>query len=421
MFARDFNDILNEILTHYRNMSPIEMLDTLRLKQERPEIYAQYLTQTRPDCSEGSVLFMRAAANAAMFYGLYKNIDRAVDQFFPDTALRKYLERQAADYDIVAVGKTDAELAAELRAKKSGRKMGGNRYDYIDWAKSVFLDYVVANPVSGEITNDGFAEFSAAAAVNGVTGVKAWSTDAVGAGANISMDLGLIRRAYTKLRLFLSGAGSTTIYEISYSDNGTDWTVATTISPAAAGWNEGSWTISASHRFWKLTLISPDESGPYVTEMEWSEGPERVASAVVFPLAQGEGTFDVVISSNLARGIASQDLLDAVYAKLDANRTVGGGFSWGLRVLTGSLVGQNIAISGSGVNWDTVQTIEDIAAYIDMLAIGQTLYLPQLQAIAIQHGAETAVITNPAADIVPVVNPTAGVYQVVRSGSITIE
>jgi hypothetical protein len=62
MFARDFNELLNTILTMYKNMTPIEMLDVMKLKQERPEIYAAYLTQARPDCSEGSILFMRAAA-----------------------------------------------------------------------------------------------------------------------------------------------------------------------------------------------------------------------------------------------------------------------------------------------------------------------------------------------------------------------
>ena len=420
MFARDFNELLNTILTMYKNMTPIEMQDVMKLKQERPEIYAAYLTQARPDCSEGSILFMRAAALASMIYGILKSADKVVDQFFVDTAIRKYLEWQAADYGVISTGKTDVLLAAELKAKKSGRKMGGNRYDYIDWAKEVSLDYVVANPASGQLTNDGFAEFTAAACIDSATVAKAWSTDAIEAGASISIDLELIRRAYTKLRLFLSGAESETAYEISFSDNKTDWTVAAQITPALAGWNEVSWTINAAHRYWKLTLTSTDLSGPFVTEMEWSEGPERVVDALVYPLAQGEGTFDVVIISNLARGIASQDLLDAVYAKLDENRPVVAGFSWGLRVLTGQLVCQDIVITGSGVNWDTEKTVEDIFAYTELLTIGQTLYLAQLQSIAIQNGAETALVTSPAADITPLVNEAAGIYQVIRPGDVTI-
>lgn len=420
MFSKDYNEILNEILTLYKNMTPIEQLDVIKLKAERPDIYAQYLTQSRPDTSVGTILFMRAACQASMEYGIRKTADKIVDQFFVETAVRRYLEQHASDYGVTTIGKTDSVLSQELAELKRGRKMGGNRYDYIEWAKSVSVDYVVANPASNIIINTGFAEFDAAAVVDSNTIVKAWSTDSVIAGANIHVNLDTIRRAYTKIRLYMSGAGSTTTYEISYSDNDLDWTVAGTITPSLAGWNETAWTVSASHRYWKITLTNAMEIGPYVTEMELWEGPETVSDADVFKLAQGEGTFDIVITSNLARGIATQDLMDAVYEKVSDSRTVCSGFEWGLRVLTGELLSQDIVLSGIGSNWDKGQTIDDIIAYTDLLTIGQTLYRSQLESIAVQNGADSASVVVPATDIVPVVNTTSGIYQVIRSDAVSI-
>lgn len=287
MFAKDFNEILDEILTNYRNIGPIEMVDVARLKQERPDIYEMYTVQGAPDTSEGTILFMRAACLASLVYGLYKLADKAVDQIFVDTANRKYLEMHAADAGLPIAG-TDIELRGKLSEIRKLRLMGGNRYDYEYWSKQV------------------------------------------------------------------------------------------------------------------------------------SVGDEKVVDATVYPLAQGEGTFDVVIMSNKNNGVPSHDLINAVTAKIEDNRPVGSGFSWGLRVLGPQIVIQNVVITGTGDRFDKTKTASDISVYMNSLKHGQTLYKSQLITIAIQNGADNAIVTIPDGDVVPEVDTIAGIYKMIRPGLIEV-
>jgi hypothetical protein len=334
--------------------------------------------------------------------------------------MRIYLERSAADYGLVSVNKTDQELVSELKDMKMYKLMGGNKYDYQLWAKEIALNYVIANPIASSFDNNGFANFNATAALDGNVVTKAWDTDNVPAGSSLIIDLETIRRAYTKLRLFMSGAATDANYEIAYSDNGTDWVVVTQITPSIDGWNEVGWSDSGDHRYWKLTLTTTPSIGPYVTAVEFYEGPERVESATVYPMAQGEGTFDVVIQSNLSKGIPSAELCAAVLALLDDRRTVCSGYDWGLRVVAPLMVVQNVQITGSGVSWDQEQTVADIEAYMDTLQHGQTLYRSQLVALAVQNGADSASVITPSGDVVPTIDTADGVYEMVRAGVVEI-
>jgi uncharacterized phage protein gp47/JayE len=288
MFAKDFNEILDEILTNYRNIGPIEMVDVARLKQERPDIYEMYTVQGAPDTSEGTIIFMRAAGLASLVYGLRKLADKAVDQFFTDTASRQFLERHAADYGLTISDKTDIQLKEELSAIKKIRLMGGNKYDYIHWAKQVVV------------------------------------------------------------------------------------------------------------------------------------GDERVVEATVHPCAQGEGTFDIVIMSNKNLGVPSVSLIDAVEAKINENRTICSGFSWGMRVIGPQTIIIDISITGSGDRFDKAKTAQDIAVYLNSLKHAQTLYKSQLITIAIQNGADNAVVHSPLYDVVPIVNTATGMYEMIRPGTIEV-
>lgn len=288
MFAKDFNEILSDILTNYRNIGQIEMLDVARLKQDHPDIYQMYLVHGNPDTSEGTIIFMRAAGQASAVYGLYKLADKITDQFFTDTAIRKYLERHAADYGISVQGKSDIQLRDELSAIKKMRLMGGNRYDYIYWAKQV------------------------------------------------------------------------------------------------------------------------------------SVGDEKVVDATVHPLAQGEGTFDVVVMSNKNNGVPSAELLSAVLSKINDNRTVCSGYSWGLRVLGPQISIQDVELIGTGVSFNKAKAAADISAYMSSLKHAQTLYKSQLITIAIQNGADNVIINTPAYDVEPIIDTVAGIYEMIRPGTIEV-
>jgi hypothetical protein len=416
-FAKDYNVLLNEILTSYQNMGPIVQLDSAKLKAERPDIYNEYLLQCQPDTSKGSLLFLRAAGLASMFYGLYKSLDNVIDQFFSSTANRMYLERQAADFIVSVLNKTDQELSSEISALKSGKIMGGNKYDYIVWAKQVSVDYSISNPTSDQFTNSGLNKFSAADLLDEDTSTMGFGLDAPG---NIVIDLGNSTKSYTKLKIYIDGSDSTAIFDISYSDDNNLWSSIGQISSTQSGWNELSWSDVGAHQYWKLTLTATDSDGNYVTSLQLLEGPERVVSALPYPLARGEGTFDVIVTSNLSLGQPSQDLIDAVTAYLRDRRPVAGGYDWGMRVLGPNIESQTIAITGSGVNWNKVQTKSDIISFVNSLEVEQTLYLSQLHAIAIQNGADSIDISSPATDIIPYCDYAAGVYGVCRAGSVSI-
>jgi uncharacterized phage protein gp47/JayE len=113
-FQKSFNELLNEILTNYRNQFP-------------------------GDVTPGSVLFVKASCTASMLWGLYRQLDRAADQMFVGTADRAHKERHAAEFGIVTAGKTDAEITDAVLEAKRSKLAGGNRYDYAAWAREAML------------------------------------------------------------------------------------------------------------------------------------------------------------------------------------------------------------------------------------------------------------------------------------------
>lgn len=419
MFARDYNDILNEYLTHINNMSPIEQFDVTAFKVDHPDLYAAYVRLCKPDTSIGSINFIRGSAFAAMYWGLLKSLDTLLDQFFYLTANRKNKERNAAEIGILSIAsKTDAELNTAIAEVKQAKQMGGNSYDYEAWSKEVLLDIVKVVPTS--IINSGFAGYDEDAISDEDTIDVAWSTDSVLAGSTITFDFGSFLRDIIRLDIYTTGAGLSTTYQIEYSDDNVSYSMAAVIIPSSSGLNTVSWETVGEHRYWRLNLQSEQETGPSVTDVRFYVAMERVLDAKVYKIPQGEGTFDVVIKSNLYFGVPSQDLLNAVYALLADRRTVNSGFDWGMRVLGPTVQVQNITITGNGSNWNRSKTLSDVIYYISNLQVGQTLYRTQLTAIAIQNGADTATCTFPSADVVPTVDNADGIYGLIRPGVVTV-
>lgn len=418
--SKSFNEILNEVLTAYKNMGPILQLDTVRLKAEVPDVYNRYLVQTQPDVSEGTVLYMRSAVLASMLWGLYTEASKAPDQVFAETAIRTYLDKQAGEFGLPTSGKTDAALAAEVLEIKRSKRMGGNKYDYIAWSKEVSVMMVDNTPSFGDIANHGFVSFNATSCVDDDTDTVGWSSYESPADSFISVHYSDdINRQYLKLRLYSTGEGDE-VYEVGYSDDGNVWMPVAIAATMVSGWNDIVWDSVGSHAYWQLKLVSPASAASDITEMEWYEGPEYVVDAYVQPLAQGDGTFDVIIQSSLSNGVASADLISAVQSHLNDRRTVCSGFETGMRVVTPSIDYQVIFVYGSGLSFDPVQTRLDVIAYVNSLLPGQTLYRAQLIALAVQNGAANALVSNPAADVVPTVNPFDGEYQMIRAGSVSV-
>jgi uncharacterized phage protein gp47/JayE len=114
MAGRSFDQILNRLLTDYANQFP------------------------GVDISKGSLIYMKAAAQASALWGLYKEVDYQARQIFPDTADRENLEHHATVRGLPLItGETDGELLARLLDFIRRPPAGGNKYDYARWAKEI--------------------------------------------------------------------------------------------------------------------------------------------------------------------------------------------------------------------------------------------------------------------------------------------
>ena len=113
-FQKDFDQLLNDILTDYTNQFP------------------------GVDISQGSLIFIRSACLASALWGLYQQQDYIARQIFPDSSDTANLEHHAWLRGVTrVVGETDAELLTRLLEVIRRAPAGGNKYDYIRWAKSI--------------------------------------------------------------------------------------------------------------------------------------------------------------------------------------------------------------------------------------------------------------------------------------------
>jgi hypothetical protein len=118
-FQKTFDQLLNEILTDYRNQFP------------------------GADTSQGSLIFLKSACTASALWGIYNYQEWIARQIFPDTADPENMEHHAWLREILRrASETDAELLARLLARMRRPPAGGNKYDYVQWALEV--DYVAA-------------------------------------------------------------------------------------------------------------------------------------------------------------------------------------------------------------------------------------------------------------------------------------
>ncbi len=90
------------------------------------------------DVSQGSLAYMKAAGYASATWGLYQYQNWIARQVFPDQADTDNLEHHANIRGLVRkVGETDAALLARLLDYIRRPPAGGNKYDYVKWAKDI--------------------------------------------------------------------------------------------------------------------------------------------------------------------------------------------------------------------------------------------------------------------------------------------
>lgn len=122
-FQKTFDELLNAILTDYRNQFP------------------------EADTSKGSLIFIRATATASALWGLYQHQQWIATQAFPDTADIEALEHHAWLRGVTRkAGETPAALLSRLLDYLRRPPAGGNKYDYVKWALEI-TNVVAAYPI----------------------------------------------------------------------------------------------------------------------------------------------------------------------------------------------------------------------------------------------------------------------------------
>lgn len=123
-FLRDFDTLLDSILTDYRNQSWIDP----ESGQPIPEI----------DTSPGSLAFIKSACLASAIWGLHKRQDYIAAQIFPDTADLENLEHHFWVEGLVKkANESPADMLARLLEHIRRPPAGGNKYDWPRWALEV--------------------------------------------------------------------------------------------------------------------------------------------------------------------------------------------------------------------------------------------------------------------------------------------
>jgi uncharacterized phage protein gp47/JayE len=151
----------------------------------------------------------------------------------------------------------------------------------------------------------------------------------------------------------------------------------------------------------QLAERKPLAGGNQYDYVNWALQVIGVHRAWCYPVARGNGTVDVVITTDPASGteIASADLCAQVKSYIDSLRPVGRGAD-AVAVVAPTIDAVNVTMSNlSGADPDVIAA--EITSFLASFIPDQTLYVVQLKAIAISNGAVNPTVTLPAADVIP--------------------
>jgi uncharacterized phage protein gp47/JayE len=396
-YQKSFDELFNAILTDYKNQFPAA------------------------DTSQGSLIYIKSACLASALWGMYKYQEYISKQIFPDTADSGNLAHHGSIRNLVKVaGETDAEFLARLLEDLRRPPAGGNKYDYVKWAKS--LDGVAQAycfPIAqGLGTGDLVivADLTATGAEVPSSSARSGVVTTVTAGKLIdsaaSFNTGHAVAVGDVVRNTVQGTETTVLTvdsatQLTLADDifkytgenyhvhvhtGTNTTVTSSkLVDTAATFNDATYTIR------KGDVVVNVTDNTETTVVSVDSATQLTLAADIFT-ATGK---KYVVTGLIAR---VKEYIDGV-RPVTASRVY---------VLVPTVLTQAVDMGVTPSTIDKAKVAADITAYINSLDPGQTLYLTQLTSIAIQNGASTAAVSVPAADVVP----TA--YQMVRPGTISV-
>ena len=124
------------------------------------------------------------------------------------------------------------------------------------------------DPTSSMLSHNGLGNFSAVQCVDNNLSTVGFNTNTSEAGAYLLITSD-VPKAYGSFYLYLQSAGYNGVFNVEFSDNGTDWYIAySNFSPSAEGWNLCRWSEKGSHRYWRLYLTNTPGVGPDIIELQ---------------------------------------------------------------------------------------------------------------------------------------------------------
>lgn len=395
--SREFDELLAAMLTDWQNQNPDAEL------------------------SRGSLIYMKSACLASALWGIYKYQDWIARQIFPDTADTAQLEHHAWTRAITRLsGESDAALLARILDDIRRPPAGGNQYDYIKWALAidgVARAYCV--PLAQGLGTVDVIILADAA----VTGSEIPSNSArIGAvtsvGANKLYDSGGTFEADHAVAAGdvvenpLRGTRTT----VASVDSGTQLTLAADIfayvgEPYIIHCQTGTSTSVSAGRL--VDSAGAFEDADYtVAPGDIVENVTDNLEATVVSVDSGtQLTLDADIFPAIGKTYVVRGLVGRVKAYIDQQRPVTASL---VSVVGPTVVEQDVTMTVTGTGLDLSAIADSIEAYLDTLTPGQTLYLAKLTQIAMDAGADNAVISAPAADV------AATTYQMLRAGTVSV-
>lgn len=388
-----FDEILNSILTDYRNQAGSVSAETA----------------------------IRSACLASAIWGAYKYQEYLSRQPFPDTADTENLDHHGSVQGLARIaGETDAEYLGRILDDIRNPSAGGNQYDYRQWAEAIAgtaaahvfplaqgdgtVDVVVvadldvtgselpsasmrkgaATTITASKLIDSAAAFTAALAVsvgdvvrNTFQGIEA-RVVTVDSATQLTLDADIFKYLGEHYHVHLHTGASTTA-------------TADKLIDSAAAFTNATYNIKKGDVVKNLT-----------------DGTE---ASVVTVDSASQLTLDADIFTAIGKAYVVESLQARVKEKIDAERPV---TSSRVVVFPPTLLAQDVTIGVTGLSVDKARIAEDITSLLNNYIPNQTLYLAQLITLAVERGAENAVVSVPATDVVP------AAYQMIRPGTITV-
>lgn len=396
-FQKDFDTLFQTILTDWQNQFP------------------------DADISQGSLIYLKSACLASALWGLYKYQEYIARQIFPDTADTANLEHHGWVRNLNRnINESDANYLARILDDIRRPPAGGNKYDYVKWARAVdgvakaycipigqglgTVDVIIlsdANSTGSEIP-------SSSARIGVVTSVStgklidtaaAFSTGhAVAAGDTVENPL---RETSTTVESVDSGTQITLAADIFqfagdpyiiHCQTGTN----TSVSTGKLIDNAGAFT-NTTYTVKKGDPVENIDDSTQTTVVSVDSGTQ---------ITLAEDIFASTGKAYVIRGLVGQ-----VKAYIDPLRPV---TASKVSVVAPTVVTQAVTMSVSGTGLDKTAIADAITAYLNTLIPGQYLYRAMLTHIAMDAGAENATITTPSADV------SVTAYQMIRPGVISV-